>query len=133
MEHLLPDMVTLKFIQLKLATLKKKTRIPPLFFIIYSERIPRGQAKLNRLSKSGDPFGSQFLMSHTRSDVSQQVAESIDKLYGGDATSESEQAASSITALYSNPETVEEGTPIDYSFPHLKSHGVALHAMWILR
>ena len=87
---------------------------------------------MNRLSKSDDPFGSQFLMSHTRSDVSQQVAESIDKLYGGDATSESEQAASFITALYSNPKTVEEGTPINYSFPHLKSHGVTLHAMWIL-
>ena len=88
---------------------------------------------MNCLSKSDDSFGSQFLMSHTRSDVSQQVAESIDKLYGGNATSESEQATSSITALYANPKTVEEGTPIDYSFPPLKSHGVALHAVWILR
>ncbi|XP_034707636.1 uncharacterized protein LOC117930914 [Vitis riparia] len=85
----------------------EQTLIPPRVF--HSERIPREQAELNRLSKSDDSFGSQFLMSHTRSDVSQQVAESIDKLHGGNATSQSEQAASSTTALYTNPKTVEDG------------------------
>ncbi|CBI27196.3 unnamed protein product, partial [Vitis vinifera] len=85
----------------------EQTLIPPRVF--HSERIPREQAELNRLSKSDDSFGSQFLMSHTRSDVSQQVAESIDKLHGGNVTSQSEQAASSTTALYTNPKTVEDG------------------------
>lgn len=81
--------------------------IPPRVF--HSERIPREQAELNRLSKSDDSFSSQFLMSHARSDASQQVAESIDKLHGGNAASQSEQAASSTKQVYTNPKTVEDG------------------------
>ena len=85
----------------------EQTLIPPRVF--HSERIPREQAELNRLSKSDDSFGSQFLMSHTRSDVSQQVAESIDKLQGGTVASQSEQAASCTKAPYTNPKTVDDG------------------------
>ncbi|KAL8508581.1 hypothetical protein ACS0TY_019000 [Phlomoides rotata] len=47
----------------------------PLF---RSERIHREQAGLNRWSKSDDSFGPQLLMS--RSDVSQHISESVDKL-----------------------------------------------------
>lgn len=48
--------------------------------VFRSERIPREQAELNRLSKSDDSFDSQFLITHTRPDFSQPIAESVEKL-----------------------------------------------------
>ncbi|CAK9314665.1 unnamed protein product [Citrullus colocynthis] len=48
--------------------------------VYYSERIPRGQEELlNRLSKSDDSHGSQFLISHSESDQDQ-IPDSIVKL-----------------------------------------------------
>lgn len=48
--------------------------------VYYSERIPRGQEELlNRLSKSDDTHGSQFLISHSQSDQDQ-IPESVVKL-----------------------------------------------------
>lgn len=52
--------------------------------IYYSEKIPREQGDLlNRLSKSDDSLGSQFLISHSRSDIVQQdpVSESDEKVH----------------------------------------------------
>lgn len=57
--------------------------MPPQRYF-YSERIPREQAELlNRLSKSDDSHGSQFLISHSRSDIAQQdsITECVDKLH----------------------------------------------------
>ncbi|XP_043703055.1 uncharacterized protein LOC122653178 [Telopea speciosissima] len=82
--------------------------------IFRSERFPmREQAELlNRLSKSGDSFGSQFLMSHACSDLAQHdsVTEGSDKLQGGgNVTSQTEQRIPSAKPLYSNPPTIEDG------------------------
>ncbi|KAK6150225.1 hypothetical protein DH2020_017750 [Rehmannia glutinosa] len=49
----------------------------PLF---RSERIHREQAGLSRWSKSDDSSGPQLLMTHSRSDVSQHITDSVDKL-----------------------------------------------------
>ncbi|XP_042519654.1 uncharacterized protein LOC122093387 isoform X2 [Macadamia integrifolia] len=81
--------------------------------IFRSERIPmREQAELlNRLSKSDDSFGSQFVMSHARSDLAQQdsVTECSDKLHGGNVASQTEQTISSAKPTYANPPTIEDG------------------------
>ncbi|KAL5543706.1 hypothetical protein UlMin_007490 [Ulmus minor] len=52
--------------------------------VYYSERIPREQVELlNRSSKSDDSYGPQFLISHSRSDITQKdpIIEGIDKLH----------------------------------------------------
>ncbi|XP_042497465.1 uncharacterized protein LOC122076209 [Macadamia integrifolia] len=82
--------------------------------IFRSERIPiREQAELlNRLSKSDDSFGSQFLMSHACSDLAQHdsVTEGTDKLHGGgNVASQTEQTMSSAKPPYANPPTIEDG------------------------
>ncbi|KAL3616723.1 hypothetical protein CASFOL_039117 [Castilleja foliolosa] len=56
--------------------------------IFHSERIHREQAELNRWSKSDDSFGPQFLMTHSRSDVSQQITDSVRKLTDTSVTEE---------------------------------------------
>ncbi|KAM1350305.1 hypothetical protein ACFX2F_004273 [Malus domestica] len=51
--------------------------------VYYSERIPREQAELlNRSTKSDDSHGSPFLVTHSRSDITQQdsVMEGVNKL-----------------------------------------------------
>ncbi|KAK6931913.1 Serine-threonine/tyrosine-protein kinase, catalytic domain [Dillenia turbinata] len=70
--------------------------------IFHSERIPREQAELNRLSKSDDSFGSQLLISHAHSDISQQITESADKLHGVSVASEIDQSVSSGKLLTAN-------------------------------
>ncbi|KAL3523069.1 hypothetical protein ACH5RR_015903 [Cinchona calisaya] len=49
--------------------------------IFHSVQIPREQTGLNRLSKSNDSSGSQFLITHAQSDVSQHFTESIGQLH----------------------------------------------------
>ncbi|KAL8264203.1 hypothetical protein R6Q59_022333 [Mikania micrantha] len=46
--------------------------------VYHSERIPRGQTELNRLTKSDDSLGSQFILTHSRSDVGPQNSISED-------------------------------------------------------
>uniref|UniRef100_A0A5B7BPI2 Protein kinase domain-containing protein n=1 Tax=Davidia involucrata TaxID=16924 RepID=A0A5B7BPI2_DAVIN len=81
---------------------------PPLLpqRVFHSERIPREQAELNRLSKSEDSFDPLVLISHARSDLSQKITESVDKLHDG---SQMEQSISSAKLPYTNPQTVEDG------------------------
>ncbi|XP_038902738.1 serine/threonine-protein kinase pakA [Benincasa hispida] len=60
--------------------------------VYYSERIPRGQEELlNRLSKSDDSHGSQFLISHSQSDQDQ-IPGSIVKLQDRSSNYESENS-----------------------------------------
>ncbi|CAA2995005.1 serine threonine- kinase pakA-like [Olea europaea subsp. europaea] len=73
-----------------------------------SERIPREQAGLNRLSKSDDHSGSQFLMTHARSDVSQQMTESIDKLTDWNVDSQNEEFLASAKSVLTNEPAIEE-------------------------
>lgn len=77
--------------------------------VFHSERIPREQAELNRLSKSDDSFDPQILISHARSDLSQQMAESVEKLCDGRAASHVEQSVLSVKPPYANLDAVEEG------------------------
>ncbi|KAM1032466.1 hypothetical protein ACFX2I_036050 [Malus domestica] len=60
--------------------------------VYHSERIPREQAELNRLSKSGDSFGSQFMVTQAHPDHSQPIAESVEKLHGENVPLQSEQS-----------------------------------------
>ncbi|CAI9090596.1 OLC1v1025403C2 [Oldenlandia corymbosa var. corymbosa] len=46
--------------------------------VFRSERIPREQSGLNRLSKSDDSYSNQFLIAHTQSDVSLQYIDPVD-------------------------------------------------------
>ncbi|KAH7557856.1 hypothetical protein JRO89_XS11G0229600 [Xanthoceras sorbifolium] len=80
--------------------------------IYYSEKIPRAQAgSLNRLSKSDDSLGSQFLVSHSRSDIIQQesVPESDEQLHNSNLTSHTEQSVSHAIPLCSDPQTIDDG------------------------
>ncbi|KAE8124531.1 hypothetical protein FH972_019407 [Carpinus fangiana] len=77
----------------------------------YSERIPREQAELlNRLSKSDDSHGSQFLISHSRSDIAQQdsIAECVDKLHDGNLALQTEQS-SRAKPLFIDTHTIDDG------------------------
>nr|XP_023892148.1 uncharacterized protein LOC112004154 [Quercus suber]XP_023892150.1 uncharacterized protein LOC112004154 [Quercus suber]XP_023892151.1 uncharacterized protein LOC112004154 [Quercus suber]POE61187.1 serine/threonine-protein kinase edr1 [Quercus suber] len=85
----------------------ESTMVPPPVF--HSERFPREQAELNRLSKSDDSFNPQFLMTQARSDRSQSIAESVDKLHDGQHVYlQTEQVISSSKPLYTNSQTVED-------------------------
>ncbi|KAF7120319.1 hypothetical protein RHSIM_Rhsim13G0170400 [Rhododendron simsii] len=75
--------------------------------VFHSERIPREQAELNRLSKSDDSFDPQVLLSHARSDLSQQIVESEDKLNDRTIASQLEQSVSSLKPPFMN-RTVED-------------------------
>ncbi|KAL6313579.1 hypothetical protein AAG906_006947 [Vitis piasezkii] len=64
--------------------------------------LPQRQAELlNRLSKSDDSLGSQFLISHSHSDIEKQdsVAESTDRLRNGNLAPQTEQSISTGEAM----------------------------------
>ncbi|KAH9747257.1 protein kinase domain-containing protein [Citrus sinensis] len=75
----------------------------------HSEQIPREQTEKNRLSKSDDSFGSQFLISQALSDGSKPIRESVDKLHSGNMASETEQSVAPAKQQYTNPQKVEDG------------------------
>ncbi|KAA8523422.1 hypothetical protein F0562_009845 [Nyssa sinensis] len=81
--------------------------------VFYSERIPREQAELlNRLSKSDDSLGSQFLMNHSRPDIAQQedfVIESAKKLHDGNLALQTEQTISAEKPLYVDTQNIADG------------------------
>ncbi|XP_057970135.1 uncharacterized protein LOC131159329 isoform X2 [Malania oleifera] len=78
--------------------------------VFRSERIPREQAELNRLSKSDDSFDPQFFITHARPDISQPITESVDRFHDGNVSLQTEQAK----LLKTNPPTVEDGlAPFD--------------------
>ncbi|KAG6694986.1 hypothetical protein I3842_09G074700 [Carya illinoinensis] len=78
---------------------------PPVF---HSEPIPREQSELNRLSKSDDSLGSQFLITQARSDHSQPITESVDKLHDGHVAFQTEYSNSSSKPLYTDTQNVED-------------------------
>lgn len=75
--------------------------------VYHSERIPREQAEMNRLSKSNDSFGSQFVIPQAHTDSSQPIIESVDKLHDSNMASQTEQSITSAKVPYTNPQTVE--------------------------
>ncbi|OMO92371.1 Phox/Bem1p [Corchorus olitorius] len=77
--------------------------------VFHSERIPREQAEMNRLSKSDDSFGSQFLMTQVRSDSSQPISESVEKILGGILAPQADQSVTSTNPLPTNRQTVIDG------------------------
>ncbi|KAF3436988.1 hypothetical protein FNV43_RR19741 [Rhamnella rubrinervis] len=77
-----------------------------------SERIPREQGELlNRSSKSDDSRGSQFLISHSRSNISQQdpIAEGIDKLHEDGKAPKIEQPSPTAKPLHVDTPIVDDG------------------------
>ncbi|CAI0392711.1 unnamed protein product [Linum tenue] len=77
--------------------------------VFHSERFPREQAELHRLSKSEDSFDPQVLMNQARSGVSQLVNESIDKLHDSPANLLTEQSLPSAKGHHVHPQTIEDG------------------------
>ncbi|GKV24644.1 hypothetical protein SLEP1_g34229 [Rubroshorea leprosula] len=77
--------------------------------VFHSERIPREQAEMNRLSKSDDSFGSQFLMTQGRSDGSQSITESVDKVHESNVASQVEQSIAPAKPIATNSQTVTDG------------------------
>ncbi|XP_044507849.1 uncharacterized protein LOC123227211 [Mangifera indica] len=75
--------------------------------VYHSERIPREQAEMNRLSKSNDSFGSQYLITQAQGDCSQPITESVDKLHDSNMASQTEQSTTSAKKSYTNPQSVE--------------------------
>ncbi|XP_038987648.1 uncharacterized protein LOC103716843 [Phoenix dactylifera] len=65
------------------------------FRVYQSEKIPREQPEfLNRLSKSDDSIGSQFLILHSRPGVAQEsIAEALDPSHEGSLVSQTEESS----------------------------------------
>ncbi|KAK4347516.1 hypothetical protein RND71_033855 [Anisodus tanguticus] len=78
--------------------------MPPRVF--HSERLPREQAGLNRLSKSDD--AAQFIMTHAHSEGSQQILESVDKLDDGNVNPHTGRFIPSDKNLSANQPATEE-------------------------
>ncbi|XP_021900967.1 uncharacterized protein LOC110816917 isoform X2 [Carica papaya] len=79
--------------------------------VYYSERIPREQLELlNRLSKSNDSLGSQFLMSHSHSVIAQQepAKESNEKSHVANLNIQPEPS-STAKPLYTNSPSIHDG------------------------
>ncbi|WCJ37076.1 Protein kinase superfamily protein with octicosapeptide/Phox/Bem1p domain [Euphorbia peplus] len=79
--------------------------------IYYSERVPRDQADLmNRLSKSQDSHGSQFIVSHSHSDVSEQksITESAVKVGEINLTPNAEHAVQAAKPLHVDPQPINQ-------------------------
>ncbi|PKA61174.1 Serine/threonine-protein kinase EDR1 [Apostasia shenzhenica] len=83
---------------------------PPASRCFHSERIPRQQIEiLNRLSKSDDSIGSQFLNLNPRSDVTQEsIAETVDSSVEGNMVSQTEKCSASKPPKPTTP-TLEDG------------------------
>ncbi|XP_038995426.1 uncharacterized protein LOC120119690 isoform X1 [Hibiscus syriacus] len=78
--------------------------------VFHSERIPREQAEMNRLSKSDDSFGSQFLMTQAHSDSSQIIREAVDMIHDGNLSPQADhQSVTSANPGSKNPRTVMDG------------------------
>ena len=81
--------------------------------VFYSLKIPREQVELlNRLSKSDDSYGSQFVISHPHSDTTQQhpITDDFDKLQkGGNLPPQSEHSFSTSKPLLVDSHTVDDG------------------------
>ncbi|KAK9152495.1 hypothetical protein Syun_010804 [Stephania yunnanensis] len=89
---------------------------PPLVQqrVFRSERVPHKQPEQelqNRLSKSDDSFGSQFLMSHSRSGIllQESITESVDKVHEENLVSPAEPSIPSENSPHTNPSTIGEG------------------------
>ncbi|PON85953.1 Mitogen-activated protein kinase kinase kinase [Trema orientale] len=76
--------------------------------IFNSERIPREQAELNRLSKSDDSFGSQFLITQALSDHSQPISNSVSKLHDENVAMHAEQSSLPSKPLQKIPQIFAE-------------------------
>ncbi|GMI85179.1 hypothetical protein HRI_002187200 [Hibiscus trionum] len=77
--------------------------------VFCSERIPREQTEMNRLSKSDDSFDSQFLIAQAHSDSSQIIGEAVDKIHDGNLSPQADQSVTSANPRFENPRTVMDG------------------------
>ncbi|KAJ6774832.1 SERINE-THREONINE PROTEIN KINASE [Salix purpurea] len=87
--------------------------IPPQR-VYYSERRPRGQAELlKRLSKSDDSLGSQLVMSHSLSGVTESnpVMESVENLHESNLAAHTEHFISTAKPSCTDSQIVHDGAP----------------------
>ncbi|XP_038996059.1 uncharacterized protein LOC120120488 isoform X2 [Hibiscus syriacus] len=77
--------------------------------VFHSERIPREQAEMNRLSKSDDSFGSQLILTQAHSDSSQIIGEAVDRIHDGNLSPQADQSVASTNSRSKNPQTVMDG------------------------
>ncbi|CAN1225413.1 Probable serine/threonine-protein kinase SIS8 [Linum grandiflorum] len=77
--------------------------------VFHSERFPREQAELHRLSKSEDSFDPQVLITQARSGHFQPVNDSVDKSPDATAALLTEQSHPSAKGHHVNPQTVDDG------------------------
>ncbi|KAL4340004.1 hypothetical protein GQ457_08G008040 [Hibiscus cannabinus] len=77
--------------------------------VFCSERIPREQTEMNRLSKSDDSFDSQFLMAQAHPDSSQIIREAVDKIHDGNLSPQADQSVTSANPRFENIRTVIDG------------------------
>ncbi|KAL4382980.1 hypothetical protein GQ457_15G016540 [Hibiscus cannabinus] len=77
--------------------------------VFHSERIPREQAEMNRLSNYDDSFWSQFLMTHAHSDSSQIIREEVDKIHDGNLSPLADQSVTSTNPRSKGPQTIMNG------------------------
>ncbi|XP_058096453.1 uncharacterized protein LOC131242065 isoform X2 [Magnolia sinica] len=87
---------------------------PPLHTqrVFQSESIPREQMEsLNRLSKSDDNIGSQYLKTHLRPSLvpEESITESVEPLHEGNLVSHADQSFNPEKPLYTSPPTIEDG------------------------
>ncbi|KAK9077660.1 hypothetical protein SSX86_005997 [Deinandra increscens subsp. villosa] len=80
--------------------------------VYHSEIIPRGQAELNRLTKSNDSLGSQFILTHSRSDVGPQASISEDVPSQNDLT-----PISTTKTSPTNPQNDNENENVEFDKP----------------
>ncbi|KAM7492595.1 hypothetical protein LguiA_035516 [Lonicera macranthoides] len=79
--------------------------------VFHSERIPRQQAELlNRFSKSDDSLGSQFLLTHSRSDTMQKdsITESVENLHNEGLDIQTEQLISNAKKSFTDPRSTDD-------------------------
>ncbi|KAF9682055.1 hypothetical protein SADUNF_Sadunf05G0068500 [Salix dunnii] len=87
--------------------------IPPQR-VYYSERRPQGQAELlKRLSKSDDSLGSQLLMSHSHSGVTESnpVMESVENLHECNPAAHTEHFISTAKPSCTDSQIIDDGAP----------------------
>ncbi|CAN1810120.1 Serine/threonine-protein kinase EDR1 [Linum perenne] len=77
--------------------------------VFHSERFPREQAELHRLSKSEDSFDPQLLINQALSGQFQPVNDNNDKSHGAKTALLAEQSHPSAKGHHVNPQTVDDG------------------------
>ncbi|XP_072961819.1 uncharacterized protein [Typha angustifolia] len=97
--------------------------------VYHSEMIPREQPEfLNRLSKSDDSLGSQFLILHSRSDVAKEpIAEAVDPALEGLPASQIEKTSIAEKTSNLSPPAIVDGSRQFSGYKELAEMGIQMN------